>query len=294
VNLRSMQGEFTLYAQWLAINIASTLPGGVELAMRWIPAGSFMMGQDGVATPVHSVTLNRGFYMGIYQITQEQYRAVMTMSPSHFNGTFGFAAYSGEVQARRPVEMISWYDAIVFCNRLSMQQGLTPVYSIGGNTNPANWGAVPTTNNATWNAVTANWNANGYRLPTEAEWEYACRAGTTTAYYTGNTADAALNDAAWYSVNSSSRTREVGLKTPNAWGLYDMMGNVLEWCWDWFGAYTSVARTDPRGPATGTNRVRRGGSWNFSFAQDLRSAVRLDGIPSTRAFSVGVRVVRYP
>jgi formylglycine-generating enzyme required for sulfatase activity len=261
--------------------------------MAHIPAGTFQMGQDGVVTPVHSVTLTRGFYIGIYTVTQEQYQAVMGANPSWFHGGAGLEPAAGEVQARRPVETVSWYDAIVFCNRLSMQQGLTPVYGINGSTNPATWGNVPTnSSNATWNAVTANWNANGYRLPTESEWEYACRAGTTTAYYTGNTENSALQAAAWYNVNSNSRTREVGLKTPNAWGLYDMHGNVQEWCWDWWGSYTADAKTDPLGPTSGTSRVFRGGSWSAT-AEFLRSALRDGNTPSHRYVGGGFRLVRF-
>jgi formylglycine-generating enzyme required for sulfatase activity len=290
----------------MAINITGILPVGVELAMRWIPPGTFMMGSPANEVgrwddegPRHSVTLTRGFYMGIYPVTQEQYAAVMTGNVNGANASpsnFGSSPADGEVQARRPVEMVRWYHAILFCNRLSMQQGLTPVYNINGSTNPANWGFIPTSFNNRWDAVTANWNANGYRLPTEAEWEYACRAGTTTAWYTGNTADATLQAAAWYDVNSAGRPRQVGLKTPNALGLYDMMGNVWEWVWDWFGnsTYTSAARTDPRGPgADVTSRVVRGGSWRNS-AEWLRSAIRERAAPSTQSNGFGFRVARFP
>jgi formylglycine-generating enzyme required for sulfatase activity len=277
-------------------NIASTLPGSGELAMRGISAGAFQMGEVGIvnAEPMHSVTLT-GFYMGIYPVTQEQYAAVMAGNANGLNASpssFSSNPAAGEVQARRPVETVSWYDALVFCNRLSIQQGLTPVYRIAGSTDPAAWGTVPTSSDAAWNAVTVNWNANGYRLPTEAEWEYACRAGTTTVWYTGNMANAALQAAAWYDVNSGDRTHQVGLKAPNAWGLYDMMGNVWEWVWDWRGSYTAAAKTDPRGPDSGTFRVARGGSWWSDDAHYLRSAYRSIGNPSDRADGLGFRVVR--
>jgi uncharacterized repeat protein (TIGR02543 family) len=299
VNLRDTPGNFTLFAQW-SWGVTSHLPGA-SLTMGWIPAGSFTMGspttEAGRNTDElqHSVTLTRGFYMGIYPVTQEQYLAVMAWNANRVNAapsSFSDNTAPGEVQSRRPVETVSWYEAILFCNRLSIFEGRTPVYSIGGSTNPANWGAVPTANNATWNAVTVNWNANGYRLPTEAEREYACRAGTTTAWYTGNTANAALDAAAWHLGNSGGRTRQVGLKTPNAWGLYDMHGNVHEWVWDWYSNTTYTAtRVDPAGPATGTNRVMRGGSVGGGPS---RSAARWGCNPSEREPNnyLGFRVVR--
>jgi len=192
------------------------------------------------------------------------------------------------------VNGVSWYDVLVFCNRLSMLAGVTPVYSLGGSTDPALWGNAPSSNSTTWNAVTVNWSAGGYRLPTEAEWEYACRAGTTTTYYTGIAEGAALQAAAWYGANSGSRTHQVGLKTPNAWGAYDMHGNVYEWCWDWYGSgyyYAQSPENDPTGPASGTNRVRRGGCWG-NLAQNLRSAYRGFDTPSGRYNSIGFRLVR--
>jgi formylglycine-generating enzyme required for sulfatase activity len=244
-----------------------------------IPAGAFMM-----SNPAHPVTLTKDFLMGKYPVTQELYAKVMGRNPSHFISS---PAY-GEAQARRPVEQVSWYDAIVFCNRLSILEGLSPVYRIQGSTDPKVWGAVPTSRNSTWDAVTVNWDANGYRLPTEAEWEYACRAGTTTTY---NLGDSWSGDWGWYSGNSSDMTHEVGKKTPNAWGLYDMHGNVWEWVWDWHGSYGSGVATDPTGPASGSNRVRRGGSWGYA-AGDLRSAVRSNSDPGGRYYAVGLRLAR--
>jgi formylglycine-generating enzyme required for sulfatase activity len=233
----------------------------------------------------HSVTLTRSFYMGKYQVTQEQYNAVMGSNPSSFT-----SAVSGEsgTPGKLPVERVSWYDAIVFCNKLSVMEGLSPVYSISGSTDTTAWGTVPTSSNATWNAVTMDKSKSGYRLPTEAEWEYACRAGTTTAYNTGDTITA---NTGWYSANSDSKTHEVGKKLANAWGLYDMHGNVWEWCWDRYGDYASGAQTDPGGAVTGSYRVLRGGSWDFD-GQHLRSGFRNFDNPSSRFDSLGFRLVR--
>jgi len=208
----------------------------------------------------HQVTVS-SFYMGKYEVTQKEYQEVMGTNPSSFKGD------------NLPVECVSWFDAVEYCNALSRKEGLTPAYTINESGN---------------RTVTWNRSANGYRLPTEAEWEYACRAGTTTAYNTGANIN---NNTGWYDANSAGSTQEAGQKPANAWGLYDMHGNVWEWCWDWFGDYTSGTQTDPVGASSGSDRVSRGGGW-FDSAQGVRSAFRNYGTPSYRYSNLGFRLVR--
>jgi formylglycine-generating enzyme required for sulfatase activity len=226
-----------------------------------IEGGTFTMGSPSNEPerfsdegPQHQVTVS-AFYMGKYQVTQAEYQSVMGTNPSYFKGS------------NLPIEKVSWYDAADFCNRLSQSEGLTPVYSGSGSD------------------ITCNWNANGYRLPTEAEWEYACRAGTTTPYSTGN------NITTSQANYNSGSTTTVGSFAPNPWGLYDMHGNVWEWCWDWYGSYSSGAQNNPHGAVSGDVRVARGGSWNYS-GQYLRSAYRVHYYPSSGLTNFGFRLVR--
>jgi formylglycine-generating enzyme required for sulfatase activity len=247
----------------------------IELAD--IPAGNFVRGG-------HTITLS-AFKMSKFQVTQELYEAVMGNNPSWFQGTAtDRVVAAGEIQGKRPVETVTWFDAVMFCNKLSEREGLTLFYTITSIT--------MTGNNITAATVTTNPSANGYRLPTEAQWEYACRAGSTTLWHFGDD-EAQLVNYAWYSVNSNSRTHQVGLKLPNEFGLYDMHGNVWEWVWDFssddFPDPSNLS--DPTGAASGSRRVVRGGSWDNS-AQDTRSANRVDVWPYVRDGSLGFRFVR--
>ncbi|WP_461253073.1 formylglycine-generating enzyme family protein [Treponema sp. R8-4-B8] len=263
--------------------------------MVYIQGGTFKMGspanepsRDSNEGPQHQVTVS-GFYMGKYEVTVGEFRRFINATgyrtDAEKDGWGGFILedYNWENKSdanwknpyfsqeeNHPVVLVSWNDAIQYCNWLSAQEKLTPAYTINGNN------------------VTLNKNANGYRLPTEAEWEYACRAGTTTAYNTGTV----INDnTGWYSANSDSKTHPVGQKLANAWGLYDMHGNVWEWCWDWYDNYSSGSQTDPMGASSGTDRVDRGGGWANGTGY-MRSASRYKGSPNTQSSGLGFRLVR--
>jgi len=227
-----------------------TIPD-LDLTMIWVEPGTFMMGspetEKGRAgnETQHKVSLTHGFYLGKYELSQAQWEKVMESDPSRFKGT------------DRPVENVSWNDAVAFCKKLTEMEKKV--------------GRVP--------------KGMAYQLPTEAQWEYACRAGTTTKYSWGD------------SINSSNANyyRKIGETTPagkysaNPWGFHDMHGNVWEWCADWWGVYTSGSVTDPEGPASGSNRIGRGGSWNCDGSV-LRSALRNVNFPFHRNFALGFRV----
>lgn len=234
----------------------------------WCPAGTFMMGapaneqdSDDPEKPQHQVTLTRGFWMSKYEVTQAQWRAVTDNSPSHFQG----GKANGANTDSRPVENVSWDE-------------ITGARGFLARLNAANPGL-------------------GFRLPSEAEWEYASRAGTTTRFYWGDDPDySQVGFYAWYYDNSDKQTHDVGTNRPNAWGLYDMSGNVWEWCQDWVGPYEAGAVSDPQGVKSGTYRVLRGGSWDL-YAKFSRATARfiLSGPGAApRSYHVGLRLVRTP
>ena len=271
-------------------------------------AGSTVVGGDkfkvgdntGCFVAGRTVTITT-FFMSDHEVTQAEYQAVMGSNPSYFDGSSGKEVATGEIQANRPVETVSWYDALVYCNKKSMADGLTPCYTINGSTNPAVWGAVPTSSDATWNAATCNFNANGYRLPTEAEWEYAALGGSngvSTADptdYAGTNTESNIGNYAWYLTNSgvdsgTRTTHEVKKKAANSLGLYDMSGNVWEWCWDWYGSLDSS--TAVTGASSDTYRINRGGSYRHSAENNCSVAFRNRCYPGRRYDYVGFRVVR--
>ena len=229
---------------------------GIKLVL--IPKGTFMMGspaseqgRDDDETQ-HEVTISEDYYLGVFEVTQAQYEKVIGTNPSYFQ-----RAKVADQNADLPVESVSWDDAVEFCKRLS---------------------DLPEEKKA----------GRVYRLPTEAEWEFACRAGSTTAYSFGASSKS-LGDYAWFGENSGRQTHPVGEKKANAWGLYDMHGNVWELCSDWYGEYPKGAVSDPSGPNEGSDRVIRGGGW-FNGAANFRSAFRISFVPSLRYDILGFRV----
>jgi titin len=247
-----------------------------------IPTGSFSMGQVSVAEPIHTVNITRPYYLGKYEVTQKEWTDIIGTNPAHDYG----------VGDNYPVYFVSWYDILVFCNKKSIAEGLSPCYTISGSTDPAAWGSVPTSTNDTWNTVTCNFNAKGYRLPTEAEWEYAARYNDSRTYPWGETAPS--NTLCNYNSNVGSTTAVGSYPGGKSYlGLYDMAGNVWEFVWDWLATYTSSLQTDPEGPTTPQNyKIRRGGSFYSNVDFLLKCAVRTNESIEFKFQDEGFRIAR--
>ncbi|MEZ4773257.1 MAG: formylglycine-generating enzyme family protein [Bacteroidia bacterium] len=263
------------------------LVNGVSFNMVFVEGDKFIMGDDEgdygsiwEPKPAHEVELG-SFYIGQYPVTQVLWESVMGDNPSYFKG------YD------RPVERVHWYDSVEFCNRLSERCGLEPVYQIDKTVkDPNNQSSL---GDLKW-LVIRKTGANGYRLPTEAEWEYAAR-GCIYRSENEYAGSARLENVGWFRENSHGETQPVGLLTPNELGLYDMSGNVWEWCEDWFDenyyreCYQTAVVSNPKGPEKGRYRVLRGGSWDGGESV-CRVAFRLNGLPDDRYSFFGFRLSR--
>ncbi len=249
-----------LFGLKIGKSAAGKSKSGIELVS--VQGGTFKMGSaygEDDEEPVHTVTLDR-FYLGKYEVSQSEWMSVMESNPSHWRGE------------NLPVESVSWFDALEFCNRLSLREGLEPCYgNIGYQTS-------------------FNPSANGYRLPTEAEWEFAARGGNQSQgfHYAGSNYS---DEVAWHNGNNNMQTHERGRKKPNELGLYDLSGNVWEWCSDWYGPYDWQDQTNPRGAYDGKEKVFRGGSWNFAESYCSVSN-RGFNTPDNRYHNKGFRLAR--
>jgi formylglycine-generating enzyme required for sulfatase activity len=282
--------------------------GGTYIIGAAVASATDFPGNNGALTNSHQVTLS-SFKMSETTVTQLQYAIVMGANPSCFQCDGGDVAGSVNYapSSQKPVDYVNWYRAIAYCNKLSLLEGKTPCYSVSGISDWANlaYSSIPIspTPNSTWDAAVCNWSANGYRLPTEAEWEYAARGGALSLtqqgtppdfFYSGSNTG---NDVAWYNVNNGTSgsttygTKIVKQKIPNALGLYDMSGNVWEWCWDWYAdPYESGAVTDPHGPNSGIYRVIRGGPYASTWYNN-RVSLRHYIFPNSRFDLFGFRLV---
>jgi formylglycine-generating enzyme required for sulfatase activity len=269
INILQKLDRIELFKDWeyigsLKYAYKENMPGvGSIRGEIFVQGGTFRMGSDFYQHrdegPVHEVTVS-DFWMMKTEVTQRDYIALIGANPSYFKGD------------DLPVEKVSWLDAADYANKLSAKDGLRPAYRISGT-------------NVEW-----DWSANGWRLPTEAEWEYAARGGRYSRGYTlagGNSSQV----VAWLDFNSGGTTKPVSTKAANELGLYDLSGNVAEWCWDWYGSYSGASQTNPTGAVTGTIRANRGGYYNSDINYS-KPAKRNWWYPGYRGNDTGFRLVR--
>jgi formylglycine-generating enzyme len=242
--------------------------------------GDFIFVQGGTFNNGTSDVTVSSFYIGQYEVTQSEYQAVMGTNPAYFPGV-----------TNGPVEWITWFDAIEYSNRRSIAEGITPCYSYSDyGTNPDDWPAGWNSSNGNHTNVTCNWTADGYRLPTEAEWHFAALGGNQTHNYTYSGSNN-IDEVAWYFDNSGSTTHTVGTKAANELGTYDMSGNVWEWVWDIYGSYPGGSQTNPHGAVSGVYRVRRGGCWS-NYAYYCTVSNRYGNYATNTNFNIGFRLCR--
>lgn len=237
----------------------------------FVEGGTFQMGShDGFSNekPVHSVSVG-DFYMGKYEVTFDEYDVYCDATGKDRLSDYGMGRGS------RPVISVSWFDAVKYCNWRSRKENLTPCYTINGNN------------------VTCNFSADGYRLPTEAEWEFAAKGGNLSKGYKYSGSNN-VDDVGWHGSNSGNRSHPVGRKQANELGLYDMSGNVFEWCWDWYEShyYSSSPTADPKGASSGKYRVIRSGAWHDEDVGRLRTTFREKDVPTDRSNGHTIRLCR--
>jgi len=281
--------------------------GGVNFTMKDIAAvTNGTVGYSGESdNEPHTVSLS-AYLIGETEVTQELWQAVMGTNPSFFDNTgnkmLGSDTYdtnitSGEVQEKRPVENVNWYQCIAFCNKLSKLCNLDPCYTVSGvNFDALNFSDIPTSDDSDWNNAVCDRTKNGFRLPTEAEWEWAAMGGTNDKW-AGTNEKAQLVNYAWYKNDdggdANGKTHQVKLKSANGYGLYDMSGNVREWCWDRYGSLSGTLSLDYAGAASGDSRVLRGGDW-YNDADYAARACRNYDDPDLRVSNLGLRLVSRP